>query len=494
MQPVNFLGIYLAKDRATVVCLAQQGRERKLVNCFSVSAEQSEQPGSQALAQRIAAVCAERQIKFAEAAVALDCAMFMQHTIHSEFTDVKKITQTVRFDTEEALGTDATNVAIAFKIDSIDKTGSNLSAFTAQKQLLADLLGSLQSNNMDPISVEPDVNCLARFVCQNVSLSPDARPMFAFLSRRNGYFISPVSSPWQGISPTPATSMRTFLLSASQNRNDTLAKQVSITTALMQTDGPVNRLEIFDAADSVKYDEIAGKLKIETSRIDIIGSAKLTPEALADCPDAVEFAIAYGAAIAHLDLPNSASFRSDFMPYQGKKLRLQRTIKFFAAAAVILMFAAGLYGLMQAIQINKYRSQLRAKYAKEFSAVMFGEKMPAKAKDATKKIETAMRRVKEAQKGYSLTGEEAVAAKLSLVLESLNKCAAATKLNIDTFSVTEKTISLSGDTPSPENTLKVFDAFKQTGLNVLSQRITTVGARSSFGVTVEPKKQGGTGK
>ena len=150
--------------------------------------------------------------------------MFMQHTIHSEFTDVKKITQTVRFDTEEALGTDATNVAIAFKIDSIDKTGSNLSAFTAQKQLLADLLGSLQSNNIDPVSVEPDVNCLARFVCQNVSLSPDARPMFAFLSRRNGYFISPVSSPWQGISPTPATSMRTFLLSASQNRNEYACK------------------------------------------------------------------------------------------------------------------------------------------------------------------------------------------------------------------------------------------------------------------------------
>ena len=125
---------------------------------------------------------------------------------------------------------------------------------------------------------------------------------------------------------------------------------------------------------------------------------------------------------------------------------------------------------------------------------MFGEKMPAKSKDATKKIDTALRRVKDAQKGYSLTGEEAVAAKLTLVLESLNKCAAATKLNIDSFSVTEKAISLSGDTPSPENTLKVFDAFRQTGLNVLQQRITTVGGRSSFGVTVEPKKQSGSGK
>ena len=158
MQTGNFLGIYLAKDRATVVCLEVQGRERKLVGCFSVSPEQSEQPAFQALAQRIAAVCAERQIKFTEAAVALDCAMFMQHSIHSEFSDARKIAQTIRFDTEEALGTDATDVAIAFKINSTDQTGADISAFTTQKQMLSDLLGALQSNNIDPFSVEPDVS------------------------------------------------------------------------------------------------------------------------------------------------------------------------------------------------------------------------------------------------------------------------------------------------------------------------------------------------
>jgi len=509
VQPTNFLGIYLAKDHATVVCLAVQGRDRNLVGCFSVSIEQDEQPGHQVLAQRIAAACAERQIKFTEAAVALDCAMFMQHSIHSEFSDVKKITQTVRFDTEEALGTDATDVAIAFKIDSTDQTGSNISAFTAQKQLLAELLGALQSNNIDPVSLEPDVNCLARFVCQNVSLPPDARPLFAFLSRRNGYFIAPVSSVWQGVSPTPAASMRTFLLSASQNRNEMLVKQVSMTTALLQTAGAINRLEIFDVADSVVCDGIAKKLTVQTNRIDVVGSARLsgygpagrrdesTPgllrrdesaENLADCPDAVEFAIAYGAAIAHFDLPHSTNFRSDFMPYQGRKLRLQRTLKFFTVAAVILMFAAGLYGLMQALQFNKYRAQVRVKFAKEFSAVMFGEKMPNKSKEAVRKIGTALRRIKEAQKGFSLTGEEAVAAKLALVLQAFNKCAAATGLNIESVSITDKVITINGDTPSPENTLKVFEALKQTGVNVLQQRISTDGGRSTFGVTVEPKK------
>jgi hypothetical protein len=266
VQSANYLGIYLSKDHATAVCLAVQGRERSLLGCFSVSVEQSESSPHQAIAQRIAAVCAERQIKFTEATVALDCAMFMQHNIHSEFADVKKITQTVRFDTEEALGTDATDVAIAFKIDSTDQAGSNISAFTAQKNLMADLLGALQGNNIDPVSVEPDVNCLARFICQNVSVSPDVRPLFAFLSRRNGYFVSPVSSPWQGISPTPSASMRTFLLSSSQNRNDALAKQVSMTTALLGTGGTINQLEIFDAADSINNDDITKKLSIAANR------------------------------------------------------------------------------------------------------------------------------------------------------------------------------------------------------------------------------------
>jgi len=41
----------------------------------------------------------------------------------------------------------------------------------------------------------------------------------------------------------------------------------------------------------------------------------------------------------------------------------------------------------------------------------------------------------------------------------------------------------------------MFDALKKTGLNVLQQRISTDGGRSTFGVTVEPTtKQGGGGQ
>ena len=111
MESRNRLGIYIRKDRATVVHLAGQGREKKLLDAFSVT---SEEAGLQALTDAIIQACAERDIKGAEAAVALDCALFMQHSVHSDFSDYKKIAATVRFDTEEALATDVSEMAVVF--------------------------------------------------------------------------------------------------------------------------------------------------------------------------------------------------------------------------------------------------------------------------------------------------------------------------------------------------------------------------------------------
>jgi len=133
----NYLGIYLGKERATAVCLGLQGRDRNVLGCFSVSVEQSEEQKPQALANLIAQGCLERELKFSEVGVALDCTMFMQHKLHSEFDDLKRISATIRFDTEEALATDISDVAIAFNINSSDQTGSELTVFTAQKKMLS---------------------------------------------------------------------------------------------------------------------------------------------------------------------------------------------------------------------------------------------------------------------------------------------------------------------------------------------------------------------
>ena len=201
MEGPNYLGIYLSKDTATVVCLSG----RSVLGCFSVTIEEKEEQKPQALVRLITEGCAKRGLKFSDVAVALDCSMFMQHNVRSKFNDPKQIAATIRFDAEEVLGMDITDLAIAFKVTSSNQASSSLTVFTAQKKQLSDILISLQSNNIDPITIEPDVNCLSRFILQKVSLSPDLHSLFCILSESSGYFIAFAESQ-------ETSAMRTFLV------------------------------------------------------------------------------------------------------------------------------------------------------------------------------------------------------------------------------------------------------------------------------------------
>jgi len=488
VQGQNYLGIYISRDTATVVCLAEEGSQVKVAGCFTVAVEQQQESNLQGIANLIAQKCAERGLKFAETSVALDCAMFMQHSIHSEFGDIRKITQTIRFDTEEALSTDITNVAIAFKVDSTDANGSKLTVFSAEKQTLSDVLGALQSSNLDPVAVEPDVNCLARFLCRNAALAEDTHPLFALMSGRNGYFLVPLSS-WQKEKSVPPMNMRTFLLRAAKDKMELLSRQVPVTAALLGAKELVNRLEVFDSAGSIDPGRIREKTGLEAEILDLAGPAGVTPQELVDCPDTVDFAIAFGAALSHLEKPQSMNFRNDFMPYQGRKMRLQKTVKFLSAAIVIVLIALGTYGFINVLQVSKYRSRLREKFEKEYSAVMFGQKMPGRFKQAGDNLRTAFRRTKEIEEGrLGAGGEEAIAAKLTGVLQALNKCAASTDLSIESVTITGRSISIAGNTSNRQNTLKVFNAFKETDFNVAQQRLSSEAGRDAFEVTVEVKK------
>jgi hypothetical protein len=476
----NYLGIYLSKEAATVVCLDSQGRAGNVLGCFSVSVEEQEGQNEQMLANLIARGCAERELKFSEVAVALDCAMFMQHNVHSEFNEPKQIAATIRFDTEEALATDVTDVAIAFEITSSGQTGSALAVFTAQRKILSDVLLSLQQYNIDPVSIEPDVNCLSRFIRQNISLPEDLRPFFCVLSRRTGYFIVPASDK-QGSQNTPT--MRTFLVSPSQNRTALLTREVSVTAALVETGEAINCLKVFDSAGSVDCQQLSEKLGIEAGCVDWLESAGVEPAALADCANQVDFAIAYGAALAHQEKVQSINFRSDFMPYQGKKQRLQKALKLAAISVTVLALAVGVYFQSQLLGTNKDRSERRKRLEADYSVVM-GKKLPSRS-NPVRKLRSELTRIKK-QSGPEV---ESVSGRLTLVLEAFNKCAALTDLNIDSVTVSSK-ISIVGDTASASgnrNTLRVFAAIKET-MEISKESVYPKAGRDHFSITVVPKK------
>jgi hypothetical protein len=496
----NFLGIYINKNTAAVVCLDSQGKSGNVLGCFSVSVEGQEHPnspGTSGLANLIAQGCAERELKFSEVAVALDCAMFMQHSVHSEFDDPKQIAATVRFDTEEALATDITDVALAFEINSSDKAGSELTVFTAQRKKLSDILFSLQQHNLDPVTIEPDVNCLSRFIRQKVSSakSREVGTLFAMLSRRSGYLIIPPAGAGggpAGAGSQKASTVRTFLVSPTQGRGQLLAREVLVSTAMTASLGPIKRVKVFDSADSVDYEQLGEKLGIEAERIDLLGAAGIkvqTPSDRAGPTRSVDFAIAYGAALAHFEKGRGVNFRDDFNPFQGKKLRLQKTLKYLSISVTILLLAIGLYFQTRVFRVNGFRSDLRDRFSKAYSAAMPGQKLSNKTKirDAVSKLGGLRRGIEREKKGL-ITDEESISSKLTLVLNAFNRCAVQTNLNIKSISITARDIGITGDTSNRRNTLAFFETVRKSGLEISKEAFGAKGARDTFTITVVPKK------
>ena len=485
MEPQNYLGIYISRDTATAVCINPQGRGGKVLCCFSVSVEEQEQASPQALASLIAQGCAERNLGFSEVAVALDCAMFMQHSVHSEFNDPKQIAATIRFDTEEALATDITNVALAFEITSAGQAGSELTVFTAQRKILSEALLSLQQHNLDPVTIEPDINCLSRFICRKGPSAQSQQPgtLFGILSRRNGYLIIPPGTTGAGSQKASAT--RTFLVGPTQDRGALLTRELLVTTALVGSGEPINRLKFFDSAGTVNHQQLSEKLSIEADEVDRL-AAVTESQTPANCADAVDFAIAYGAALAHSEKGRCVNFRDDFSPFQGKKIKLQKALKIAAISVTVLLIAVGLYFQTQLFIINKYRNTLNAKFAKDYSDVMLGQKLPD-INSAVRKLGSELRRIRDAKKGLiTIKGEKSISSKLTMVLTAFNKCAAQTDLNIKSVNITAKNITITGDTSSGQRR-KFFETLRSNGLEILKPAIEQKGGRDHFSIIVEPK-------
>jgi hypothetical protein len=490
VESQNYLGIYLSRDRATVVCLNLLGRIGKVLGSFSISFEEQEQASMHTLAGLIARGCAQRKWSYSEVAVALDCAVFMQHSVHSEFSEPKQIAATIRFDTEEALATDITNIALAFEITSAGQEGSELTVFTAERKILTEVLDSLQAHNLDPVTIEPDVSCLSRFICRK---APSAEPrqsgtLFGILSNRNGYLIIPPDS--KGAGAQKASVVRTFLVGQTQDRGELLTREVLVTTALAKSGEPINRLKVFDSAGTVNHQQLSEKLAIESDGIGWLETGEAEKKIPADGFEPVDYAISYGAALALSEKGRRVNFRDDFSPFQGKKVKMQQALKFAAISLTILLTAVGLFFQAKLMSKNKDNRKLRARFAQNYSAVMLGQKLEAKTEpvEAVRKLRSEWGRIRDAKRGLiTIKGEKSISSKLTLLLTAFNKCASQTNLNIRSITITTRDIIVTGDTSSRQSTLKFFDTLRKNGLDVLRPTFEIKGPRDHFSTTVAPK-------
>lgn len=486
MELNNYLGIYISKDTATVVCVDSKSTGGEVLGCFSVRAEEQEEMTPHVLANLISQGCSQREWGFGEVYVALDCAMFMQHSVHSDFADAKQIGATIRFDAEEALATDISDVAIAFQIVSSDQNGSDLTVFTAKKKMLSDLLMSLQSSGMDPVGIEPDVNCLSRYIGGKVAggEGEQGRTMFGVLSARSGYLIAPHQN---GAGEHRAARVRTFLVGASKDRSGLLAREAIMTTALTEDREPISRVRVFDSAGPAQYEQLGERLGIEAGAIQLVGPDLADEQALADV-EPVDFAIACGAAIARFDKAPAVSFRDDFMPYQGKKVRMEKALKYFSISVTVLLIAVGLYFQTRTFNVNKDQTRVRDKFARDYAIAMSNVKLPDNLtiKKAVDRLEKERDRISKASVPGMASNDDSVASKLALVLNAFNKSAAQTKLNITKVTIPAKTINILGWTSSRANTNRFVDVLKKNGFNIVKESAELEGGRDKFNVAVEP--------
>ncbi len=475
MGSQNQLGIYIRKDRATVVALAGPGRQKKLADCFSVDLAGREIQSQQTLADEVARICRERGLKAPTAVVALDCALFMQHTVHSDFADFKKIAATIRFDTEEALATDISDMAVAFRVLATDDEGARLDVFTAERSVLSDIILSLQSNGIDPVAILPDTYCLARTLTESRNGSPDAA-VYAMLSDARGYF---VGRPGDGVAPM----LRAFLVGSSQDRKALLSREALVTTALADSGAAAGPLRVFDASETFTAQDLAGSLPFQVEDYDPVSAAGFEAEET----NAVDCAIAFGAALPESEEDPGINFRRDHMPYMGKKQRFERAVRFLSVSLALLFVAVGVYAQTQLMSVRHDRAIVREKLEPDFLAVMPGvPELPPRMTTVVDRLNRELRKI-EQQKGGHID-PKSLSAKLTLVLQGINACAAQTDLVIDTITLTPQDITIQGDTSSRPNTLKVFAALESVGLTPGRTVFNTKGDRDTFSVSVEPKR------
>ena len=483
MEHQNSLGLYISKHKAAAVVLSAHGPKPSIITSFSIDIPQDDknpQEFGPAIASEIANTLRQRQIKFTGVSIALDCSLFTQHELRSSFTDYKHVASTIRFDAEEAVATDATELAVTFNIISTDAMGSRVTIFTAQRHLLSSLLTSLQANGIDPTAMEPDVVCVARFLDKNVKHPAEDNCLFTVLGDNACYIVHPSDHN------DPAT--RTFLVGPKQDKTATLAREIPITIASMNTAEPITSLLIADSSQSVDPDDLAERTALDVASIDLLTTSGANPSMLDDNTSATDFTIAYGAALAEIKHTKTSDFRQDFSPYQGRKVIIQNSLRIIGVAMIIVLCAIGVYFQTQAYRKNQDVELMTKKLTNEYKAVMFGKEPPSRQPVLTK-LESTFRGLEKQKSGQISGDDRTLSTILNCVLESFNAPSLKNiKIEIDSVSITTKSIKIIGSTAARSHTLKLFKAIdSHTRLTRGPFTYKSSKSRDIFTVSVELK-------
>lgn len=477
MESQSGLGIYISKQTALAVRL----RRGQVVARVAVQVGPEEADGLQALVRRLAEACAEQNMLSLDASVALDSSLFMQHSVHSAFSHANQIAQTIRFDTEEVVAADIGTMAVGFDVVRQQESGSLLNVFTAEHAILSDVVLTLQTFGIDPISIVPDVACLARAIplwATQPSLEVGEH-LIGVLSHRNGYFLR--SS--EGAHVTP---VRAFLVGRVKSKTALLSREAFATIAA-QRGSAIGSLLVFDSGGGVDTAQLSAHLGIDCVEIDWFEQGGSVASAEEQTSDPVDLAIAYGASLFAGEKFHTLNFRNDFMPHQGKRLRMENAMKWVCVSLTILLLALG--GRLQAKWYAKQNDidQIREKLGKSYSAVMLGKKMP---RNPTTTLGGVKRKLVNTTKGLISVGDQSTAARLQLILKAINNSYVKAGLQIDSVAIS-KQIIIKGSARNNQGRLTFRAELQKVGLGTPTSNFPpTKKGRPPFSITLSTAPSG----
>ena len=472
MEEKGSLGIFLSSEKAVAIWASPDASIRHKL----VVTPDADEPV--AMAMQAARAVIRQGFAFDEVFIAAGCSSYTQYNLHSEFEDYRQIESTIKFDAEEAAAADAMNLAVTFEVSGADGTGSQVTVYTAGRQLLTDMLMDLQEGGLDPTLIEPDVVCLARALEQTSNFAQRCDTLFIVLSGNNCYMLSPDEKY--------APAVRTFLLPAAKDVTHVLVREILLATASGSTERALAAITLIDPVDRVNAEMLAERTGLEIS---VESPEQKLAQTLASDAEMTcgQLLIAYGASLADRPRIRYADFRRDFMPYQGKRKVMEGSLRLIAISLTLLLVGIAGFFQLKAFRMNRYSRQLEDKMMQQYKAVMYG-KTPTKGASPITILKRDYAQAQRDKEGAGGGDSKSPPAKLTFFFEVVNKLPQKIDVKVQQIKVTEKTMTVKGDTNARSSSRALIDAIKKhPAITVGSEQLRQDGNRDGFDITIDPK-------
>lgn len=467
------LGIYLSRERAIAALTFVEDGMLKVAECFTVTKEAKADQDCPSIAAQIAAELSSRQVSFDSVSIAVDCTMYTQHDIRSNFTDYKQIANTIRFDIEEVIGDDINRMAIAFYVVKSEEDSSIVTAFTAVKSELAEILADFQKHKIDPEVIEPDVVAFSRAVSYEMTDNSSRSPLFAAFGQKICY-----NSVMNSSHSTPV--LRSFLYPESIDKTEVLSKQLKLTLARNTITVPVDTLCVINS--DVDTSRLSGKYQMNCPQLEDMFKQNSVLFGDGSAGD-VETAIAAASSMAFSSKRN-VDLRQSFAPYQGKKRVIEISLRLIALAASILLLALAFNHTVSMMQVRNSISKVNERTNQEYSSAMRGKEMTSKAAVLT--LQSEVKKLQRIKSGEDGGDDNSIASRLRYILEAINSTPTSINLKINSITVSEGLMRIDGSTNSRANTQQLLNAIdKHSKLRRAQESLQQTGAVDSFSVNIE---------